>query len=145
VCSFLDGFSRCWGNKTVQLNWWKWKQTASEVKIDMEETTLSHVPAATWTSTSLMPEFHSTNFVGDWVAFADNQDLPERDHGSTNRRRRWKRCLTSAKNIKNLLTNRPMPVRAPDDARPGTGRCFMSPTATGEKRCVFAEVHITFT
>jgi len=30
-----------------------------------------------------------------------------------------------------------MPVRAPDDARPGTGRCFMSQTATGEKRRVF--------
>jgi len=28
------------------------------------------------------------------------------------------------------------------DARPGTGRCFMSQTATGEKRRVFAEVHI---
>jgi len=27
------------------------------------------------------------------------------------------------------------------DARPGTGRCFMSRTATGEKRRVFAEVH----
>jgi len=25
--------------------------------------------------------------------------------------------------FKNLLTNRPMPVRAPDDVRPGTGRC----------------------
>ena len=30
-----------------------------------------------------------------------------------------------------------MPVRAPDDARPGTGRCFVSRTATGEKRRVF--------
>jgi len=30
--------------------------------------------------------------------------------------------------LKNLLTNRPMPVRAPDDARPGTGRCFMNRT-----------------
>jgi len=26
-------------------------------------------------------------------------------------------------NFKNRLTNRPMPVRAPDDARPGSGRC----------------------
>jgi len=34
-----------------------------------------------------------------------------------------------------------MPVRAPDDARPGTGRCFMSRTATSEKRRVFAEEH----
>ena len=33
-----------------------------------------------------------------------------------------------------------MPVRARDDARPGTGRCFMSRTATGKKRRVFAEV-----
>jgi len=47
--------------------------------------------------------------------------------------------------LKNILTNRPMPVRAPDDALPGTGRCFMSPTATSEKRHVFAEVHIAFT
>ena len=39
-----------------------------------------------------------------------------------------------------------MPVRAPDDARPGTGRCLMSRTATGEKRRVFAEKkHIAFT
>jgi len=38
-----------------------------------------------------------------------------------------------------------MPVRAPYDARPGTGRCFMSRTATGEKRRVFAEEHIAFT
>jgi len=44
-----------------------------------------------------------------------------------------------------FLTNRPMPVRAPDDARPGTGRCFMSRTATGEKRRVYAEEHIAFT
>jgi len=44
--------------------------------------------------------------------------------------------------FKYLLTNRPMPVRAPDDARPGTGRCR---TATGEKRRVFAEEHIAFT
>jgi len=35
-----------------------------------------------------------------------------------------------------------MPVRAPDDTRPGTGRCFMSQTATGEKPRVFAEEHI---
>jgi len=47
--------------------------------------------------------------------------------------------------LKNLFTNRPMPVRAPDDARTGTGRCFMSRTATGEKRRVFAEEHIAFT
>ena len=51
----------------------------------------------------------------------------------------------AAINFKNLLTNRTMPVLAPDDARPGTGRCFMSRTATGEKRRVFAEVHIVFT
>jgi len=38
-----------------------------------------------------------------------------------------------------------MPARAPDDARPGTGRCFMSRTATGEKRRVFAEEHVAFT
>jgi len=38
-----------------------------------------------------------------------------------------------------------MPVRAPGDARPGTGRCFMSRTATDEKRRVFAEVHIAST
>ena len=55
------------------------------------------------------------------------------------------RCLTSARKFQNRLTNRPMPVRAPDDARPGTGRCFMSQTATGEKRRVFAEEHIAFT
>jgi len=47
--------------------------------------------------------------------------------------------------FKNRLTNRPMPVRAPDDARLGTGRCFMSQTATCEKRLGFAEVHIAFT
>jgi len=34
-----------------------------------------------------------------------------------------------------------MPIRAPDDARPVTGRCFMSRTATGEKRRAFAEEH----
>jgi len=45
-----------------------------------------------------------------------------------------------------MLTNRPMPVRAPDDTCPGTGRCFMSRTASvGEKRRVFAEVHIEST
>ena len=38
-----------------------------------------------------------------------------------------------------------MPVQAPDDARPGIGRCFMSRTATDEKRRVFAEVNIAFT
>ena len=38
-----------------------------------------------------------------------------------------------------------MPVRAPADARPGTGRCFMSQNATGEKRHVFAEERIAFT
>ena len=37
-----------------------------------------------------------------------------------------------------------MPVRAPDDARPGTGRGIMSQT-TDEKRHVFAEEHIVFT
>jgi len=47
--------------------------------------------------------------------------------------------------LKKLLSNRPMPFRAPDDARPGAGRCDMSRTATGEKRRVFAEVHIAFT
>jgi len=47
--------------------------------------------------------------------------------------------------LKNLLTNRPMPVRAPDNARPGTGQCFMSRTATDEKQRVFADVHIAFT
>jgi len=47
--------------------------------------------------------------------------------------------------FKNLLTNRPMPVRAPDDIRSGTGRCFMSRIATGEKRGVFAEEHFAFT
>ena len=44
--------------------------------------------------------------------------------------------MSGAWNLKILLTNRPMPVRSPDDARPGTGRCFMSPTATGEKQRV---------
>ena len=55
--------------------------------------------------------------------------------------------LQSPGTIENLLTNRPMPGRAPDDARPGTGRCFMSRTATREKRRVFAEEHnfIVFT
>jgi len=38
-----------------------------------------------------------------------------------------------------------MPIRAPDDANPGTGRIFMSRTATGEQRRVFAEVHIAST
>jgi len=47
--------------------------------------------------------------------------------------------------FKNLLSNRPMPVRAPDDARPGAGRCDMGRTATGERRRVYAEVHIAFT
>jgi len=37
-----------------------------------------------------------------------------------------------------------MPVWAPADACSGTGRCFMSRTATGEKRRVLAEVHIAF-
>jgi len=52
--------------------------------------------------------------------------------------------LQSPETVENLLTNRPMPVWAPDDARSGTGRCFMSQTATGEKRRVFAEEHIVF-
>jgi len=39
-----------------------------------------------------------------------------------------------------VLTNRPMPVRTPDDARPGTGR-----TATGKQQRVFADDHISFT
>jgi len=47
--------------------------------------------------------------------------------------------------FKNLLSNRPMPVQTPDDARPGASRCGMSRTATGEKQRVFAEVHIAFT
>jgi len=38
-----------------------------------------------------------------------------------------------------------MPVWAQDDARPGTGRCCMSRTATGENRRVFADVYIAFT
>ena len=38
-----------------------------------------------------------------------------------------------------------MSVRAQNDARPCTGRCFMSRTATDEKRDVFAEVHIVST
>ena len=40
------------------------------------------------------------------------------------------RCLTSAKNIEKSLNKSA-------DARPGTGRSFMSRTATGEKRRVF--------
>ena len=48
--------------------------------------------------------------------------------------------------LRNLLTNRPTPVRAPDDARPGTGQCFMSRTATGEKRRVLQKyLHRYFT
>jgi len=44
------------------------------------------------------------------------------------------RCLKSAKNFENLfhISNKSA------DARPGTGRCFMSPTATSEQRRVFA-------
>jgi len=38
-----------------------------------------------------------------------------------------------------------MAVPASDDARQATGRCFISGTATGEKRRVFAVVHIAFT
>ena len=41
-----------------------------------------------------------------------------------------------------ILSNRPMHVLATGDARPGTGQCFISRTATVEKRLVFAEVHI---
>ena len=41
----------------------------------------------------------------------------------------------------NILTNRPMPVRTPDDARPGTGRCFISRTAT-VKSDVFLQKNI---
>jgi len=48
------------------------------------------------------------------------------------------RCLTSAKNFNKSFTKSA-------DARPGTGRCFMSLTVTGEKRHFFAEVHIAFT
>ena len=59
--------------------------------------------------------------------------------------RAWYDVWQAPGNFKNRLTNRPMPVRAPDDARPGTGRCFMSRIATGEKRGVFAEEHIAFT
>ena len=44
-----------------------------------------------------------------------------------------------------LIKHRPVPGRAPYDARPGTGRCLMSQTATGEKRRVFAEELIAFT
>ena len=58
-------------------------------------------------------------------------------HGTVSDKRR--------KLSKNLLTNRLMPVRAPDDAHPDTGRCFMRRTATAEKRRVFAEEHIAFT
>jgi len=39
------------------------------------------------------------------------------------------------------ITSRPIPVQASDDARP----IFLSRTATGEKRRVFAEVHIAST
>jgi len=38
-----------------------------------------------------------------------------------------------------------MPVRAQDDARLGTGGCFMSETATGEQQYVFAKVLIAST
>ena len=55
------------------------------------------------------------------------------------------RYLKSSSTFENLLTHRPMPIWAPNDARPGTGRCFMSRTATGEERCLFAKVHITST
>ena len=48
------------------------------------------------------------------------------------------RCLTSARKLKKSLNKSA-------DARPGTGRCFMSQTATGEKRRVFAKEHIAFT
>jgi len=58
---------------------------------------------------------------------------------------KWCNVWQALGTFKNLLTNRPMPVRAPDDARPGTGRCFISRIATGEKRRVFAEEHIAFT
>jgi len=50
----------------------------------------------------------------------------------------------------NILTNRPMPVRAPVDAHLGTCRCFMSRTATGEKRhdfcrstyCIYLDISL---
>jgi len=44
------------------------------------------------------------------------------------------RCLKSALNFKKSLNKS-------DDAR----RCFMGRTATGDKRCVFAEEHIAST
>ena len=47
--------------------------------------------------------------------------------------------------FQNILTNQLMPVRAPDNARPRTGRCFMSRTANGEKQRVLAEVHMAST
>ena len=34
--------------------------------------------------------------------------------------------------FENLFLNRPMPVKALDDARPGTDRCFMSRTSTSD-------------
>ena len=37
-----------------------------------------------------------------------------------------------------------MSAWAPDDVRPGTGRCFMSRNAIGEKGRVFAEVHCIY-
>ena len=48
------------------------------------------------------------------------------------------RCLTSAGNFKKSLNKSA-------DALPGIGQCFMSLTATGEKRRVFAVEHIAFT
>jgi len=45
------------------------------------------------------------------------------------------RCLTSARKLKTSLNKSA-------DARPGTGRCFMSQTATGEKRRVFLQKNI---
>ena len=39
-------------------------------------------------------------------------------------------CLTSVRDFKKSLN------------KSGTGQCFMSQTAIGEKRLVFAEVHI---
>jgi len=47
----------------------------------------------------------------------------------------WAQYLPSARNFMKYFNK-------PEDARPGTGRCFMSRTATGEKRCVYAEVHL---
>ena len=61
---------------------------------------------------------------------------------------RLQRCPSGHRTMsdrRQILSNLPIPVRAPDDARPGTGRCVMSKTVTGEKRRVFAEVHIAFT